>query len=69
MQEQRNLTARVTTRQYRAPEVILRENSYSQKTDIWAVGCILGELLNTRKPKPAEKDPANIVLNNLLFPG
>lgn len=68
-QMQRILTAKVTTRQYRAPEVILRESSYSQKSDIWAVGCILGELLNTRKPKSHNTEPQNIVIKNLLFPG
>jgi len=31
---------------YRAPEIILKSNSYSSPVDIWAVGCILGELVN-----------------------
>eukprot|EP00759_Apiculatamorpha_spiralis_P049488 PhF_6_TR44259/c1_g3_i3/m.68151/K04441/P38; p38 MAP kinase len=35
----------VTTRAYRAPEVILRHPTYSSKIDIWAVGCILARLL------------------------
>ena len=29
---------------YRAPEVILYNNSRSEKIDIWSIGCILGEL-------------------------
>lgn len=29
---------------YRAPEVLLRSNSYSSPIDIWAVGCIMAEL-------------------------
>jgi hypothetical protein len=30
---------------YRAPEIILK-NSYDHKIDIWAIGCLLGEMLN-----------------------
>ena len=40
----------VYTLPYRAPEIIL-ENKYDNKIDIWAIGCILGEML----------------LNNILF--
>jgi serine/threonine protein kinase len=38
----------VCTRWYRAPEIMLRKGSCSKPADIWALGCILGELL-TRK--------------------
>jgi serine/threonine protein kinase len=38
------LTKNVTTRPYRAPEVALMTN-YSFKIDIWALGCILAELI------------------------
>ena len=38
----------VATRWYRSPEVVERKG-YSKPGDIWAVGCILGELL-CRKP-------------------
>ncbi|XP_069366689.1 serine/threonine-protein kinase MAK-like isoform X2 [Paralichthys olivaceus] len=34
----------VSTRWYRAPEVLLKSNSYSSPIDIWAVGCIMAEL-------------------------
>jgi len=40
-----NLTAHVSTRWYRAPELIILERKYSNAIDIWSVGCILGELL------------------------
>ena len=36
----------VATRWYRAPEILLGSTSYTYGVDIWAVGCILGELLN-----------------------
>lgn len=33
-------TPYVCTRQYRAPELFLQTNYYTQKTDIWSLGCI-----------------------------
>ncbi len=36
------LTLRVTTRWYRAPEIILLNQFYCKPIDIWAAGCILG---------------------------
>lgn len=43
------VTDYVVTRWWRAPEVVLLPSSYNEKVDIWAVGCILGELMG-RKP-------------------
>lgn len=40
------ITDYVTTRWYRAPEVIVGWNCYTTAIDIWAVGCIFAELLN-----------------------
>ena len=34
----------VSTRWYRAPELLLRSNTYSAPIDIFAVGCIVAEL-------------------------
>ncbi len=39
------LTTHVVTRWYRAPEVILMESDYGPAIDVWAAGCIFGELL------------------------
>jgi serine/threonine protein kinase len=36
----------VQTRPYRAPELILNSSYVGKSTDIWAVGCILAEMLN-----------------------
>ncbi|RKO86701.1 kinase-like domain-containing protein, partial [Blyttiomyces helicus] len=41
-------TEYVSTRWYRAPEVLLRSTSYSSPIDMWAVGCILAELFTLR---------------------
>jgi len=39
------LTDYVATRWYRAPEILLGSPSYSFGVDVWAVGCIVGEML------------------------
>jgi len=44
------LTDYVATRWYRAPEVLLGAPRYTAGVDLWAAGCILGELLGGGKP-------------------
>ncbi|EDQ92186.1 uncharacterized protein MONBRDRAFT_14615, partial [Monosiga brevicollis MX1] len=39
-------TGYVTTRYYRAPEVLFTWQAYSTALDMWSAGCILGEILN-----------------------
>jgi MAK-like kinase len=34
----------VSTRWYRAPEVLLRSTAYSAPIDMWAMGCIMAEM-------------------------
>ena len=43
------LTLRVTTRWYRAPEIILLDKEYHKPIDIWSIGCIFGELLKMQR--------------------
>ena len=45
----------IATRWYRAPEIITKKGRYTKKIDIWAVGCILGELFS-RKPLFPSRD-------------
>lgn len=49
------LTDYVVTRWYRAPEVVLLASEYTKSIDVWAVGCIICELVG-RKPIFAGKD-------------
>lgn len=42
------MTEYVATRWYRAPEIMLSFKMYTKAIDIWAVGCILAELLSGR---------------------
>jgi len=39
------LTEYVVTRWYRAPEVVVQAQRYDEGVDVWAVGCILAEML------------------------
>ncbi|KAF8371231.1 hypothetical protein PRIPAC_77660, partial [Pristionchus pacificus] len=41
------MTTYVTTRYYRAPEVVLGL-PYSEKADVWSIGCIFAELITRR---------------------
>jgi len=41
----RAMTNHVATRWYRAPELILLQNHYTEAVDVWSVGCIFAELL------------------------
>jgi serine/threonine protein kinase len=44
-----NMTDYVATRWYRAPELLLGNEKYDEKIDVWSVGCILAEMY-LRKP-------------------
>jgi len=41
----RPFTIEVVSLWYRAPEILLGQTEYTAKVDVWAVGCIFGELL------------------------
>lgn len=47
------MTGYVSTRYYRAPEIMLTWRRYNEKVDIWSLGCIFAEM----------------ILGRLLFPG
>ncbi len=61
---QKALTTHVVTRWYRAPEIILMEKDYGEGIDVWAVGCILAELLSMMK-----ENAKTYVDRKPLFPG
>ncbi|KAG7171618.1 Serine/threonine-protein kinase MAK-like [Homarus americanus] len=46
----------VSTRWYRAPEVLLRSNNYSSPIDIWAVGAIMAEIYTFRPLFPGSSE-------------
>ncbi|SNX88155.1 probable cdk-related kinase 1 [Melanopsichium pennsylvanicum] len=49
-------TEYVSTRWYRAPEVLLRSRDYSNPVDMWALGTILAELVNLKPLFPGHSE-------------
>ena len=60
----------MATRWYRAPELLYGARNYTEGVDLWAVGCIYGELLNNCPLFPGENDidQLGIVTKNLGTP-
>jgi mitogen-activated protein kinase 15 len=52
--EEQVLTEYVATRWYRAPEILLASTKYTKGVDMWAVGCIIGELLGSKPMLPGK---------------
>lgn len=46
------LTDYVATRWYRAPEILLGSTRYTKAVDMWAVGCIVAEMINGKPSFP-----------------
>lgn len=42
------MTPKVVTLWYRAPEILFGSQTHTTAIDMWAVGCILGELLGEK---------------------
>jgi len=55
----------VSTRWYRAPEIILRQGQYDGKVDIFALGCIMAEMYTgvPLLPGTSEDDMLNRLCN------
>ena len=58
------MTDYVATRWYRAPELLLSEGIYGPEVDYWAIGCIMGELIdgNPIFPGDDEYDQLNYII-------
>ena len=50
------LTDYVATRWYRAPELLLSQGNYGKEVDYWAIGCIMGELVDGNPLFPGENE-------------
>lgn len=44
----KNYTNEVVTLWYRPPDVLLGNQSYNSKIDIWSIGCIMAEMVNNK---------------------
>ena len=60
----KQLTKHVVTRWYRAPEVILAQETYNYKIDVWSVGCIFAELFSMM-----QENFSHFTERTPLFPG
>ncbi|KAJ3008233.1 Cyclin-dependent kinase 10 [Thoreauomyces humboldtii] len=56
------MTPKVVTLWYRAPELLLGEKSYTTAVDMWSVGCIFGELLQTSPLLPGKTEANQLSL-------
>jgi len=58
----RELTKKVVTLWYRAPELLLGERKYDDRIDVWSAGCLFAELLMNRPLFPGASEPAQMDL-------
>ena len=56
------LTDYVATRWYRAPELLLGSTDYGKAVDIWAIGCIMGELIDGQPLFPGESEIDQLIV-------
>ncbi len=54
-------TPYIVSRYYRAPELILACSDYTNKIDIWAIGCIFAELITLRPLFPGKTEGSQII--------
>jgi len=53
---QQQLTDYVATRWYRWPELLLGWTRYGKPVDMWAIGCIMGEIIDGQPLFPGETE-------------
>ena len=61
-QKKLNLTSKIVTRWYRAPELFLGSRTYDEKIDVWSLGCVFIELLASNPPFMGETDDKTLKL-------
>lgn len=64
------LTEYVVTRYYRAPEIMLNSHHYTNKIDVWSVGCTFAELLTKKFLFPGQNyiEQIKLIINLLGSP-
>jgi len=64
------MTEYVVTRWYRAPEIMLSGQDYTQSIDTWSVGCILAEMLGRKPVFPGKNyvDQVRVIVDLLGTP-
>jgi cyclin-dependent kinase-like len=51
-----DITDYVATRWYRSPELLICDPNYGKSADIWAIACILGELIDGQPIFPGDNE-------------
>lgn len=65
----RELTDYVATRWYRAPELLLGSTDYGFSVDMWAIGCIMGEITDGQPMFPGESEVDQLfIIQKVLGP-
>ena len=59
--DQKLNTPYIVSRYYRAPELILACSDYTEKIDIWAIGCIFMEFLTLRSLFPGKTEGSQLI--------
>jgi len=63
------ITDYVSTRWYRSPELLLGSSHYGKEVDMWAIGCIMAELIDGAPLFPGESDLDQLyVVQRMLGP-
>lgn len=63
------LTDYVATRWYRAPELLLGATDYGASVDLWAIGCIMGEITDGQPIFPGESEVDQLyIIQKVLGP-
>ncbi|XP_028131093.1 cyclin-dependent kinase-like 1 isoform X1 [Diabrotica virgifera virgifera] len=57
-----NYTDYVATRWYRAPELLVGDTQYGTPVDVWAIGCVLAELIRGEALWPGKSDVDQLFL-------
>uniref|UniRef100_A0A8C7EI30 Cyclin-dependent kinase-like 2 n=1 Tax=Nothoprocta perdicaria TaxID=30464 RepID=A0A8C7EI30_NOTPE len=58
----------VATRWYRAPELLVGDIKYGKAVDVWAIGCLVTEMLTGEPLFPGDSDIDQSVLYGFFFP-
>lgn len=69
-QDENSMTQYVVTRWYRAPEIMVCDEFYDTKVDIWSVGCILAEMMRLQPLFPGDHyiQQLNLIFGTLGTP-
>jgi len=69
-QDENSMTQYVVTRWYRAPEIMVCDEFYDTKVDVWSVGCILAEMIKTSPLFPGDHyiQQLNLIFQTLGTP-